>query len=58
MTHSAPSTPGVTTPPTLIPNCPECGDLLGLYYAECVTCAHHASDYSFAEYAAARGGVA
>lgn len=56
MTILPPSDQGVSNPP--IPNCPSCGRLLGLYYAECPTCAHHASDYTFGEYADALDGGA
>jgi arginine decarboxylase-like protein len=34
----------------MIPNCPDCGHLLGLDYAECATCAHHSNDYTVEEY--------
>ena len=33
-----------------VPNCPDCGKPLGLYYADCDTCWVNAGTYSLAEY--------
>lgn len=35
-----------------VPDCPACGRLLGLYYAECQTCFAWAHVYTLADYEA------
>lgn len=35
---------------SVVPPCPACGNPLGLYYAECLTCYAHAGDYSLTDY--------